>query len=177
MSTPTPLNIESFSFLPATKLPALTLSIPVPLDALRSDFTRFVTPRFNTQRTWKKVAHQCGGTNGSQKYFFSTILTPTPVASEGIRQISSRWKNSALGAPGTTLTQLAGYRVDVKRYLGVDVDEAYSQAAEGCYTFDLKYLRRLTTEVLPQDFDELLQFETGWERAAMAGRWLGAFLV
>jgi len=169
---PAPLNIEDFNYLPDSKFPALVLGIHIPYDHFRSDSC---APNYRCKpgREWLKIVHQTGGVACSQHYWIGTIIKPTSLVQEGMRLLAKKWYGSEVGVGIVPLDEIIAYRADLKRCLnGVDCNNSYSLFEEGHFPIDTEWINDLTDEAFPNDLDDLLEWENGFQRCAgCIGRW------
>lgn len=168
-----PLSTDQFSPLPDNAPPRLVLGIHYTADDFRSDLGGARNYRHLRGRDWSKLAHRAGRRT---HYWIATTLTPTPVATEGMRQLHDFYENSGVGFNGATLDQLAEYRVKLRQYLGADANRSHALFAEGQLPIDLEHVKKLCTDTLPwNDLDELIEWDSGMERCRGAfGRWSAA---
>lgn len=167
------LKIEDFqaSYQPGLTFPRLMLAIELDGRALSEGDMRDYD--FRPGRQWLKIEHQTAGHRCNQRYLIATPLTPknTEVMG-GIFALSTKWFGSQAGCFENPLDLLIDYRADLRRLFKADCNHVHSKLDEGLYPIDIEFLSALAADVLPKDLDELINFQTGWERACgFMGRW------
>ncbi len=128
---------------------------------------------FKPGRDWLKIEHQTAGHRCNQRYLIGTVLTPkNPEVSRGMVALARKWFNSQAARGENPLDALIDYRADLKSFLNADCNDSHGKMEEGLMPIDIQFLPQLVTETLPKDLDDLILFDTGWERAAgCADRW------
>lgn len=165
------LALEQFRFADqlGLHLPQLVLGIEVDRRELAGDSRRDYA--FQPGRQWHKLAIQTAGVASRQRYLIGTLLRPSERAAKGIPIVYQRWRATSVGAQCATLTQLGAYRADVKQLFGADCDQSYAAFAEAFYPVDLTYLPELAADALPNPLDDLIRWDSGFDRMAFANRW------
>jgi hypothetical protein len=174
----TSLILEEFTYLPPQSLPRLVLGIHYTRADFRSDIGGPRDYRFHRPRVWERLGHETGGIGQNQHYWLATTLTPTLVAAEGIRQLVRIYQGTSAGAfSAPPLHLLFRYRQDVKAFLGADVDFSHPLFEEGQLPVDVECAQRLTSDKLPPNLDDLIEWDSGMDRAAGSlNRWSLAIL-
>lgn len=160
------LKIEQFraSDTLGIALPQLILAIEPDWRTLSQGDARDY--QFKPSREWLKIEHQTGGHRCNQRLLIATLLTPkTSEIVKGITELARKWYDSQVG-DHRSLDSLIDYRTDLKELLGADCNLSYSKTEKGLYAIDLKFLSHLAVDALPKDLDDLIEFQSGWERAA-----------
>ncbi len=152
------------------KLPALVLGIEVDPRNLNEESVRDY--EFRPGRQWHKIEHQTAGHRCNQRYIVGSVLAPkNPDVTGSIYALTTKWFDSQISR-GTTLDCLVEYREDLRRLFKADCNRSHGKLEEGVYPLDIEFLSQLAADVLPKDLDDLLVFETGWQRACgCIGRW------
>ena len=154
-------------------LPQLVLGIPVDPDSLGKEARYpFRLPKFQPGRDWLKIAHQTGGHACHQHYLVGTILQPKSVeVLQKLTRLQQKWLGTDCGCFGVALDDLYTYRKDLNE-MGLDCQSCYRDFEEGFFPVDSVGLPLLTNDVLPKDLDELIDFESGFDRmCGCIGRW------
>lgn len=170
---PETLSLESFR-TPAElglTLPSLILGMEIDPRSFGSDYPP-KRPPFYPDRTWVALSHETSGAARRPRYLLATVLTPTPAAALGMARLSEARTGSAIGVGGVSLVDVIAYRDDVRRLLGAEVERCYGALTEGYYPLDAEYAAKLTTDELPAQLDDLVDWKDGVERACgCIGRW------
>jgi hypothetical protein len=167
------LSIEDFKSLDdlGLPLPQLILGIEVNAKSFGSDYPPR-SYRFRPGRQWLNITHQVAGHGYKQRYVIGTPLVPTPAAKLGMSRLCSEWYDSDIGVGHIQFADLLLYRDNVKTWLGADCNLSYEGFAEAIYPIDVEYTSKLAADVLPNDPDELVDWESGMERASGSmNRW------
>lgn len=155
------LDIEQFSYLAPNELPALILGIHVPHDAFRPDSNRTVPTRFKRGREWRKIAHE-------GHFWIGTRVVPTTDALMRITAFARAWAGTTTPL---TLGKLNVYNDSLRRTVFANCDQSYSLLDSHQFPIDTVFLRDLTAEEFPADLDELVNWESGQQRAVCGGKW------
>lgn len=168
------LNIEDFKYLNNLLLPypQLVLGIKIPQESFRSEYFPRVY-NFKPGREWLKIAHQTGGLSCHQHYFVCTLLTPKSAnVFDSYQKLADKWYGTNAGIGGISLEEAIAYQNDLKQLLKVNCNVSWCMLEEGLYPIDAKYTSDLALDDLPKDFDELIDFKSGLERASGSiNRW------
>lgn len=123
--------------------------------------------RFRAGRTWQHLTHRAGGLASNRQGLLATELTVRPEREAGLLRLARRYTGSAVGCFGTTVNDLVRYRAALQELLGVDANADYEDFQEALYPVDVtpEHLTTLTDEALPEHLDDLLMFDTRWDRA------------
>ena len=148
---------DKFEYFEDSELPKLVLGIKslfLPGDFLKEE-------SFSKEREWLHISHQTAGHSCHQHYIFGTILTPTPKTHIAMFNLSKMWLDSDVGMFGVSLNEILTYRSDIQNLLNVDCNISYKDFEEGIYPIDCstKNINMLTTDILPENLDDLLTFE------------------
>ena len=123
--------------------------------------------RFRDPSMWSHIVHQGAGI-GCTRFDVDAIILPIKPEMVGpITELTQRWYDTNVGSFGRpTLRDINQYDADL-RVLGLSCNVAYEDFMEGVYPFDFSVdvLRQLTTVALPDDLDDLVEFDTPLERA------------
>jgi hypothetical protein len=163
-------QIENFSY------PKIILAIDIP-DCYFQEYYpyKWRELKFNKTRTWTKIAHQSAGIACHQSYFFGTFLTPKSIkVLENTILLQNKWLDSNAGAFGVSLDSILEYRKDIKDMFGVDCNSCWNKFEESIYPIDCttENIKKLTDDQLPEDLDELIDWDSGFGRAiGCIGRW------
>jgi hypothetical protein len=175
---PKPLNFQDFEPLAQTELPALVLGINVPIEHLRDPedavvYAGLYDLNFKPGRVWRKIAHETCGVACKPVYWIGTVLKPTTYAERHIRNLAQAVRGMNLGWKGSpTLAALIAYQTLLTTLLNVGCDKSYAAYCEGLYPIDAGCAKWLTFEELPTDLDELVEWNSGMQRARGAeSRW------
>jgi len=146
-------------------LPSLVLAIPVLSEDLCDD-SDYRGYRFKPGRTWHLLAHQTAGVGCRQHYMHATVLTPlSDDIQRRMNALSKQWLHTDTGALGVSLDELSHYRSDLARLFGADCNTSYPDFEEGLFPIDSQFVGKLTGDPLPKDFDDLLEWKDGFQRA------------
>ncbi len=171
------LQIEQFQSADALgiTLPQLVLGISIDYRELTGDSR--CDYRFKSGRQWHKLAYQTCGVAAKQRYLIGTLLRPSERAAKGIPELTQTWRATSVGAEQVTLTQLGAYRDTLRHCLGVDCNLSYGSFAEGSYPADLCHIGALAADQLPNPLDDLMEWDTGFDRMAFGNRWTLAVIA
>ena len=155
------VKIEDFK--PSDQLlefPALVLGIEARFDEWARDF------KFSSARRWLKISHQAAGMACNQYRLYCTVLCPNSARIEAnMRNLSEKWFASNLGCFGVSLNEIIQYRNDIRSFFNADCNVSYRSLQEGLYPIDVKFAGQLTNDKLPEDLDDLIQWDSGWSRS------------
>jgi hypothetical protein len=173
------LKTSDFSYIDQianVSYPKIVLGIQVPSFYFEEHYPyKWRELKFTKSRTWIKLAHQSGGISCNQSYFFATFLNPKSTkVLENIILLQNKWFESNVGAFGTSLDSIIEYREDIKKLFGVDCNSSWKKFQESVYPIDCtdENIKKLTDESFPEDLDNLIDWNNGFERAAgCIGRW------
>jgi len=168
------LRQEDFKYLDQTGvvLPQLVLGIEIPYDRFGGEYPA-TDYKFKPGRTWLKIAHQTAGLACHQRLILGTLLTPISVAvAQGMAELEKKWLDSNAGLFGNSLDSILEYRADLKRLFGADCNGCHEGFEEAIYPVDIEFLPKLAADAWPKDLDELIEWESGWQRTiGCVGRW------
>lgn len=165
------LDIEDFDYLDRSHgltFPQLILGVEVKADSLGED-ARYPArlPRFKPGREWLRIAHRHGLRGRQQSYYLGTVLS-----TKNGPLISAFVGGYTAGLYDGTLTDTVDYSTDLRDMLSVGCNESWRDYDLGRYPVDLRYVADLTAERLPFNLDDLIDWNSGAERAAgSVGRW------
>jgi hypothetical protein len=175
---PKPLRFQDFEPLAQSELPALVLGINVPIEHLRDPedaavYAGLYELNFKPGRVWRKIVHDTCGAAFKPVYWIGMVLKPTTYAAQRLRVIADTKRGTNLGwQSAPRLSELINYREWLSAVLKVGCDRSYGQYCEGLYPIDPEYVSWLTQDELPKDLDELVEWESGLQRARGAeSRW------
>jgi hypothetical protein len=164
------LKVEDFKYYDqlGLTLPQLILGIEV---NPKSEYSRDY--KFKPGRKWIKLAHQTAGHACNQRYLICTALQPKSVeVLQKMQQLANKWDGSQAGCWGNSLDSLNEYRQDIKNLFGADCNFCHNDFEEGIYPIDIDFLIGLTDEKVPENLDDLVEWESGWDRSlGCLGRW------
>lgn len=169
------LKLEDFKYHDSLglTLPQLVLGIEVdPTSEYSKDY------KFKPGRKWIKLAHQTAGHACNQHYLICTVLQPKSVeVLQKMQQLANQWEDSQAGCWTNSLETVLAYRASLKNLLGVDCNFCHKKFEGGIYPIDTEFLEKLTDEKFPKDLDDLIEWDSGWERGlGCIGRW-GLFVL
>lgn len=152
------LDKKVFGHIDPIKLPVLVLAIKH-----QEDFFREYN--FVEGREFINIFHQTAGHANNDNYMTGIILKLKLETYEVINQINNSWRGSNCGMFGTSLEDVLIYRNQLKKLLGADCNESYKDFEEGIYPIDCsaENVRKLALDKIPDDLDDLIKFETGFE--------------
>jgi len=106
------------------------------------------------------LRHQTAGIGCHHHDLWAIPLEPRPEATVGLYRLEKFRYGSNAGAFGISLDELKVYREQLRTWLGVDGTWSYRYFEEGIYPIDAtaEHLQRLTSQELPRDLDELLEW-------------------
>ncbi len=133
-------------------------------------------PRGKFTRPMVDISHQCGGIACHHMSMTVLPLTPNPMILAGMQLLEREWYDTCMGALGTSLEDVLLYRSQLKSLIHADADcnMSYRDLQEAVYTIDLdmRVIRELCEDELPDDLDDLIKFDTDMSRVlGMVGRW------
>jgi len=133
-------------------------------------------PRGQLKRPMTSVYHQCGGISCNHMTMLALPLTPRPRMLAAMQLIEKHWFDSCMGVFRTTLDEIMIYRSQLKTLVHPDADcnDTYSDLQEAVYPIDvdMRVIRELCEDDLPDNLDDLIQFDSDLQRAlGMVGRW------
>jgi hypothetical protein len=170
-------DYDYFGWPKKDDLPRIILGI-IPPDRAFEESPRYLwkEPKFK-DRTWLKIAHQTAGLSCNQKFIIGTILTPkSPEILRSINLLCDKWLDSNMGCWGLSLKEANEYENDLWRLFGANVgcNSSWKDLEEAWYPIDCtkNALNTLTSDTLPDNLDDLILWENGWERAmGCVNRW------
>jgi hypothetical protein len=159
------VEVLKFPFLRELDKPILVLA----LDAEK----QFKEPKFKNGYKFEKIAHQCAGLGCHHRYFYIYRLEfKNNKVLENALNLHNLYFGTSLGCLGPTLDDLVEYRKHLKSLLGVDCKYSWSDAEEAIYPIDIDWYRHLTKTKLPFNLDDILVFDTEWEKlCGSVNRW------
>ena len=133
-------------------------------------------PRGQFKRPMVSVYHQCGGLSCNHMTMVAMPLTPRPMMLAAMQLIEKHWFDSGMGVFRTSLDEILFYRSQLKALVHPDADcnSSYGDLQEAVYPIDvdMRVLRELCEDELPDNLDDLIQFDSDMHRAmGMIGRW------
>ncbi|MBD3249637.1 hypothetical protein GF336_06345 [Candidatus Woesearchaeota archaeon] len=130
---------------------------------------------FRKKEDWKYVVHQTAGHGCHNIYMLAREIRPRKNIKEKIQEISDTWLDSCWGmSRSPMLDDLLEYRKQLNNLLGVDCSFSYNRLEEGIYPIDCdeKSIKKLTSEKLPKDLDNLIGWKDNLEKCmGIIGRW------
>jgi len=157
------VKLENFKYADelGITLPQLVLGIEVNPMSDRARAYRFVK-----SRRWVWLAHQTAGLCCNQHYLYATLLTPKSAAVlQGMNALAQKWLDSNVGWAGVSLDTANEYRQDLDRLFGADCNSCHQDFEEAFYPADLEFLPKLAADQLPENLDDLIEWDSGLERA------------
>jgi hypothetical protein len=175
-------DYDYFGWPKKDDLPRIILGI-VPPDYAFEEKPKYTwkEPRFGRSRIWQKIAHQTAGLSCHQRHIIGTILTPKSLEIEtAVKSLCDKWLDSNMGCFGLGLAEANEYSNDLKRLFGKDVscESSWRHLEEAWYPVDCTKdaLSVLTSDILPENLDDLIEWGNGWERAyGCINRWTLVF--
>lgn len=169
------LKLEDFKYHDSLglTLPQLVLGIEVdPTSEYSKDY------KFKPGRKWIKLAHQAAGHACNQHYLICTVLRPKSVEMlQNMQRLADKWEDSQAGWWGNSLKTVLEYQKDLKELLGVDCNICHGKMEEAFYPVDLDFVSKLAEDNLPNDLDDLIEWDSGWGRSlGCIGRW-GLYII
>lgn len=150
------------------KTPALLLGIRVPDHAFERPE---LWPCYETApgRTWHKVVTRAGQYGFTHHRYLATVLTPAA----GVTMAAAKLHSAHSSTPDRpSLDQVVSYRQSLRNLLGVDCAQSYGAFSSFHYPIDVEHVTSLTGDSLPANLDDLLEWQSGLERARLSvGRW------
>lgn len=177
------LNISDFIYLDKiqnTSFPQLAIAIEIKPEFFDDEYCGY-TKNFNfkADRKWYKIAHQSAGIACNQRYFITSFLNPKSLqVYKNMENLHKFYYGSSAGAFNISLDSILEYRKMLKDLFSVDCNYCWQNFEESVYPIDctLDNIKKFTDEELPQDLDELIEWESGFQRAAgVINRW--SFLI
>lgn len=123
-----------------------------------------------------RVSHQFAGVGCDMLHAEGFVLQPRPSAFAAMQLIEATWRETSMGAFRTQLDDIELYRSQLRSTLHprADCNSSYHLLAEAVYPLDpsVDVLREICTDDLPDDLDDLLEFESGASRLrGVVDRW------
>lgn len=153
-------DLNDFESIADNKLPALVLAT----NKLYN---------FKDKKHWYKIRHQVAGHACSQRKMIGRILEPRDEVKDNLHLLCDNWLFSEVGCLAVTLNKIVEYRKQLQTYFGVDCNLNYSDFAEAIYPIDCstESLKKMTVEILPDDLDDLIDWEQGKSLMESAASW------
>ncbi len=175
---PTQLDIESFRYLDDLNvaLPALILGIEVPEAAFRPDSLDGLRYAYTFQpgRQWLRIAHQYGPAGRRSAYYLATLLKSLDSSTQTRLEMLAGGYRTDITTDGT-LYSVNAYDQDLRDTLAhrqINCNHSWRDFDLGRYPIDLEHLPVLTADKLPANLDDLIEWQSGTQRAAgSVGRW------
>ena len=172
---PETLRFEDFREATSLGIRFPTLALYIEIEGRQIEDT--LDYRFKHGRVWHKLAHTTGGHACNERYLIVTALTPKSYATEqSINLFATVWFDSQIQR-GSPLESLLDYRASLYSYLAADCNYSYESLEEALLPIDIGFLPQLAADKLPQDLDELAEWENGYHRASQGRRWALAVLA
>jgi len=124
----------------------------------------------------RRVYHQTAGVGCHHVDMRAIVLRPKPLVLAGMQLIERHWRETNVGAFGTSLDEILYYRMQLKDLIhpSADCNMSYLYLEEGAYPLDvdLGVLREICEDELPDNLDDYLAFPDALSRAiGSIGRW------
>lgn len=122
------------------------------------------------------IDHQTGGIACHHPGLLGRALPVAHTTRIAMEALHSRWYGSNCGALfGANLKEIIKYESDIYELLGVSCNNSFNDLEEGYYPIDIEEAQKLTTEKLPEDLDDWIEW-TGPENSIFKnlgaiGRW------
>ena len=134
------------------------------------------TVRMRPEHPFVRVRHQTAGLACHSVEIEGIILQPRPRVLAAMQLIERHWYDSCMGAIQTSLDEILHYRMQLRDLVHplADCNRSYMHLEEGLYPLDVHVgvLRDICENTLPDDLDDLLDFDSSLARAIGAlGRW------
>ena len=130
-------------------------------------------------REWHSLSHQTSGVACRHVDFYGTPLQPNGKTALGLAQLSESMYGSNLACFGLQLSEVNDYQKRLQA-LGLSCENTFKDLQEGYYPIDMpESLNEFVEDSLPQDLDDLLDWEGQHEIAKMIGilnRWQLAWI-
>jgi hypothetical protein len=162
----TDLEIEDFKYLSDLNLalPQLVLGIEFPKASFGSEYQK--TYKFKPNRQFHKIVHETRGMSRNQRYLIGTLLTPKPEFLKSIENLADDWFETGTGAvKDVSLSSINSYSKELKMTLKADCNSCWRSFEEAYYPIDAEYAHFLAVDLLPKNLDDLIDFDSGYERA------------
>lgn len=171
---PGPLTVEDFRYADqqGLALAALVLAVRVPDQAFERPELQEAL-RFKPGRAWRRIAHNCGT---QTRWLHTTTLTPRLPASA--LAVVNDWAAKAPGSGAINLLHVLDYREALWAHLRAECNESFTDLGRHYLPIDVSFVRQVAADDLPKDLDDLIEWDSGLQRAARAhNRWSLAILA
>jgi hypothetical protein len=130
----------------------------------------------SSKRPLVPIYHQTSGLACNHIKLHAIVLKPKPLVLAAMQLIERHWFESNMGCFGTSLEEVLFYRMQLKDLVHprADCNVTYIDLVEGAYPIDLdmSVIRDLCDDDLPDNLDDLLEFESPFSRSmGSVGRW------
>ena len=127
--------------------------------------------KFKPEYDFKPIRHQTGGHACHLHSFFGKILTPNSNGEKLIDFLKNQYYHSCF-IKHVPLDDIIDYRQHIKNY-NVDCSLSYYDFQEALYPIDYEYVYSLTTDSLPEDLDDMVNWKENafGKICGIIGRW------
>lgn len=113
-------------------------------------------PNFTNPKEWVSIMHQTAGYACHSYYLHARFLKPKRSIQEALfPELLKKYNDSCISRV-PTLETAVGYQEILKKH-GLSANRSYEFLEEGFYPIDIDYLKRVTSEKLPSDLQELVK--------------------
>jgi hypothetical protein len=151
--------MTNWSYIDSKDLPVLAL-------CTKQDDLNF-KPEYN----FKPYEHISSGYTCSTHKLFIKILNPTPNAQKLIEFLNKEYYHSCFIEEHVPLDEIIKYQLHLKLF-DLDCVGSYINFQEAMYPIDCEYIHKLTTDDLPENLDDMVNWEKPINQmCGMVGRW------
>ncbi len=157
------LKESDFSTLSKKDLPGLYLGIVHGKKEIIDDGVVFL--RFSERKRWNKIIH--GG-----KFFLCTRVAVQDNVDSGIKNVAQNMSAVKFVDETPSLSQIGFYNNLLNKNLCVGCNYSFRSLSNGILPIDINNLDLLSKEKFPKDLDEMVSWESGFQRCAgVENRW------
>jgi hypothetical protein len=107
---------------------------------------------------WTNLYHQTGGYACTHQLLKAKFLKLKPQYEEFFKKLNKDYVDSLIMSP-PNFNDAKTYQEKLES-VGLSANHTYTQLEEGFYPIDIEYLQEITSELLPQNLDELKRPDT-----------------
>ena len=155
---------SDFSPLPKEDLPGIYLGISYQKKEI-VDEGGVVFLRFIEKKRWRRVIH-------GNKFLLCTRLSLRDKFDNSVANIFSDMSMAGFYGDNPSLFQISSYNDVLHKNLSAKCNKSFRDFSKGFYPIDIDYLSELSEEKFPKDLDEMVSWDSGFQRCAGSeNRW------
>lgn len=166
--------LKESDFLPLQggELPGLYLGISYSQEQIVDEGV--VLLRFFERKRWKKVLRSPGSGFGVKKkqFLLCTRVKTSKSIDDSIKAVIEEFSPARFSGGELSLSQISIYNNALSKHLSAGCNYSFKNLSNGFFPIDISFLDNLSQEKFPKDLDEMVSWDSGFQRCAGSqNRW------